>query len=96
MSVLMWKVNKSGNTIGQCDASCYGRRFPYKDCICEGKNHAVGMDIAKMNVRELFRSGTFPKGFRFAPFVQEEVLDFSPSTFQGTPDEKAGPWDKSV
>ena len=85
MSVLMWKVNKAGNTIGQCDGRCYGSRFPYKDCICEGKNHAVGFHAARMNVRELFCSGTFPKGFRFAPFVQQEDFDFTPSPFQDTP-----------
>ncbi len=86
MTVLMWKVNKAGNTIGQCDGRCYGSRFPYKDCICDGENHAVGFHIARMNVRELFRSGKLPKGFRFAPFVKEELLDFVPSLVLDTGD----------
>jgi len=78
MSVLIWKVNKAGNTIGQCDGRCYDNRFPYKDCICEGKNHAVGLGKAMLNARELFHSGNFPDSFRFAPIIQQESFIFSP------------------
>ncbi len=86
MSVLMWKVNEDGDKIGQCDARCYNGRVRYKGCICGGENHAVGLEIARMKVRELFRSGKFDKGFRFAPFVKEELLDFVPSLVLDTAD----------
>jgi len=78
MTVLMWEVNEKGNTIAQCDARCYNSRFPYKHCMCGGKNHAVGVAGAMTNVRALFRSGDFPNGYIFAPFIKQESLGLSP------------------
>jgi len=86
MSVLMWEVNKAGNTIAQCDGRCYGSRFPYKYCICGGKNHAMGRAAALLNTRNLFRSGKFPDGFRFPPFIKQEILHFTPFPFPGSRD----------
>ena len=72
----MWIVNKEGNTTGQCDARCYDARFAYKDCICGGKNHAVGYAQAVMNTRDFFSLKKPPDFIVFAPFIRQRLLTF--------------------
>lgn len=35
--------------IAKCDAGCYNAEKPDCDCICQGKNHGVGLQKARMN-----------------------------------------------
>lgn len=79
MTVLMWKVNSKKNTIGQCDARCYNSPFPYKYCICEGKNHAVGYNNALINTRALLDAHSTDKTILFAALVSQRALSFPPA-----------------
>ena len=39
--------------IGRCDVRCHGARNAACHCICGGKNHGVGSEIAEQNTRAL-------------------------------------------
>jgi hypothetical protein len=44
-----------GNSEGQrrCDARCYDATGGECDCICAGKNHGAGLQLAEANTREM-------------------------------------------
>lgn len=35
--------------IGRCDARCYNAQQPHCDCVCGGKNHGRGIQVAAQN-----------------------------------------------
>ena len=35
--------------IGRCDARCYNAQQPHCDCVCNGKNHGRGIQVAAQN-----------------------------------------------
>jgi hypothetical protein len=41
---------------GRCDAKCYDATEPDCDCICGGRNHGAGKQLAIDNTRELAES----------------------------------------
>lgn len=45
-------VSNSQGVVGRCDAKCYNATGPDCDCICGGKNHGAGLDIAQENANE--------------------------------------------
>ncbi len=54
MATLIYVGNSEG-CVGRCDAKCYNATAPDCDCICGGKNHGVGRQVAQDNVeREFF------------------------------------------
>ena len=77
MTVLMWRENEAGKTVGQCDARCYNSTRPYKNCACGGTNHAVGYSRALNNTRLLFQSGKQFKGYRFPSFISQEIFNLA-------------------
>lgn len=48
MTTLIAIYNVDG-FVGQCDARCYNAKQPNCDCICQGKNHGVGIHAAAQN-----------------------------------------------
>lgn len=36
----------------QCDARCYDSKQPHCDCVCRGKNHGRGIQVAAQNTIE--------------------------------------------
>lgn len=38
---------------GRCDAKCYNATSPECTCICQGKNHGVGLQKAMNNTKEM-------------------------------------------
>lgn len=51
MTTLIAVYNSDG-CIGRCDAKCYDAKHPNCDCICGGKNHGAGKQVAMDNTRE--------------------------------------------
>jgi len=45
-------VSNSEGVVGRCDAKCYDAKSPQCDCICGGRNHGAGKDVALGNVTE--------------------------------------------
>lgn len=45
-------VYTSDGCVGRCDAKCYDAAGGECDCICGGKNHGAGRQLAMSNVRE--------------------------------------------
>lgn len=48
MSCLIYASNGE-HCIGKCDANCYNATGGKCDCICNGKNHGVGINKAREN-----------------------------------------------
>jgi hypothetical protein len=48
MTTLIVVYNSDG-IIGRCDARCYNAKQPHCDCVCHGKNHGQGIQIAAQN-----------------------------------------------
>lgn len=44
-------VYTSSGCVGRCDAKCYDAQSDFCDCICGGKNHGTGLDLAVENSR---------------------------------------------
>ena len=51
MTTLIAVYNSDG-CVGRCDAKCYDAKHPNCDCICGGKNHGAGKQVAMDNTRE--------------------------------------------
>lgn len=49
-------VYDSDGCVGRCDARCYNAKTPDCDCICGGKNHAVGINKAGENTMAMAQS----------------------------------------
>jgi hypothetical protein len=41
----------------RCDARCYNAQHPGCDCICQGRNHGVGLARAIEHTRDFARAG---------------------------------------
>ena len=50
MTTLMTYSNSEGSR--RCDAKCHNATNSTCNCICGGKNHGVGEDVARDNVQE--------------------------------------------
>jgi hypothetical protein len=56
--VTLLYVGNSEGCVGRCDAKCYEAQHPECDCICGGKNHGVGLQVARENVERDFLGDT--------------------------------------
>lgn len=52
MATLIAVYNSEG-CVGRCDARCYDAAEAHCDCICKGKNHGAGLQVARENTRLL-------------------------------------------
>lgn len=50
--------DSQGNCIGQCNAKCYNAKHEKCDCVCGGKNHGKGEEIARENTQEHWHEWT--------------------------------------
>jgi hypothetical protein len=55
MTTLIAVYNSEG-CVGRCDARCYDADEPECECICGGRNHGAGKQLALDNTRELAES----------------------------------------
>ena len=66
-----------GNSEGsrRCDARCYDAKGPDCDCICGGKNHGKGLQVATKNTRDMIADWSEAEGERVAfVAVQKELF----------------------
>ncbi len=46
-------VSNSEGVVGRCDSRCYEAQAPECDCICDGRNHGVGLERALESTAQL-------------------------------------------
>lgn len=54
MTTVLEARKSDGTLIGRCDSKCHYAKGPKCNCICQGKNHGVGLEKAIENTQEIF------------------------------------------
>ena len=50
---LIEQISASGQRRRRCDARCYNAKRPKCHCICDGRNHGVGLERAMARTQEI-------------------------------------------
>ena len=58
MTTLLEIRDGSGKLVGRCDARCYNAKHDDCTCICHGKNHGIGLDVAIEQTRLEYKEWT--------------------------------------
>jgi len=52
----------SGRLVGRCDARCYNARSKGCHCVCHGRNHGKGLEVARREMTDdAIRVGLLPE-----------------------------------